>query len=767
MKNLAVTVLMQDPLDPGKLTPIATLLPDREPAEGFNLGPLQPKRGPFIFSNDQVFPNLIDALMQNPRGLVYRVANFDIIDEIGRNFAFTSQEINDRTASLLIDNGSFDSDSDGEGDLTEYHRVATGTGREVEIDGQRRRIIFDAQGNQVGISLREALESALGLTHYDEAATPTRGLTAEQIESSYSTVLDPDSQIERIWRIRNTARGASLQDQNLRKAWEILTPTGIGEPRALEDIVLSTESDLKLAFVEDDDDDRVTKALELMNNCLDSRPDSDGDGLLDREEILLGFEIDINGRSRKVFSSCSLTDSDRDGLTDFEEVNISDDDDDNDGVSDAEDRFPFDPFEWADNDGDGIGNNADTDDDNDGFADDDDFCPLNFTFPGSNVDDDGDGFGNDCDAFIEDSAEWLDTDTDFIGNNADTDDDGDNIPDDQDAFPLDFTEHADSDGDGVGDFADAFPADAGETKDSDGDGVGDNIDAFPFDPNETADTDNDGVGNNNPNETDDDNDTVPDATDNCPLVVNKDQADADGDGVGNLCDAFPFDSSETTNSDGDGTGDNADLDDDNDGVNDEDDLFPLDPNESADSDGDGVGDNRDAFPNNPAETLDSDNDGIGNNEDEEDDGDNIADEVDAFPLDPNEANDDDGDGVGDDSDAFPFDPAETLDSDGDGVGNNADPDDDNDGIPDADDFSPVSVDKVRGRAGRFRTDPFSQDTDGDGLTDKEEIDGFEVTLRATGEVKKVFTDPTRSDTDGDGAADNIEARLGGDPQQPQ
>ncbi|MCP9496538.1 MAG: thrombospondin type 3 repeat-containing protein [Pyrinomonadaceae bacterium MAG19_C2-C3] len=34
----------------------------------------------------------------------------------------------------------------------------------------------------------------------------------------------------------------------------------------------------------------------------------------------------------------------------------------------------------------------------------------------------------------------------------------------------------------------------------------------------------------------DDNDGVNDATDNCPLVANADQANADGDGLGNVCD---------------------------------------------------------------------------------------------------------------------------------------------------------------------------------------------------------------------------------------
>jgi hypothetical protein len=42
---------------------------------------------------------------------------------------------------------------------------------------------------------------------------------------------------------------------------------------------------------------------------------------------------------------------------------------DNDGVLDEEDMFPEDFREWADNDGDGVGDNADTDDDNDGWSD--------------------------------------------------------------------------------------------------------------------------------------------------------------------------------------------------------------------------------------------------------------------------------------------------------------------------------------------------------------------------------------------------------------
>jgi len=127
-------------------------------------------------------------------------------------------------------------------------------------------------------------------------------------------------------------------------------------------------------------------------------------------------------------------------------------DKDGDGVEDALDAFPLDATEWIDTDGDGIGNNAD-------------------------LDDDGDGVEDTLDAFPLDSTESLDTDGDGIGNNADLDDDGDGVEDILDAFPLDATESVDTDGDGIGNNTDL---------DDDGDGVLDVDDAYPLDPTNGA-----------------------------------------------------------------------------------------------------------------------------------------------------------------------------------------------------------------------------------------------------------------------------------------
>ena len=427
-------------------------------------------------------------------------------------------------------------------------------------------------------------------------------------------------------------------------------------------------------------------------------------------------------------------------------VIVSNVDKDDDGIIDAKDAFPEDASEWLDTDSDSIGNNKDTDDDGDGVADADDVFPL-------------------------DNTESVDTDGDNIGNNKDTDDDNDGVADVDDALPLDKTESVDTDSDGIGNNKDT---------DDDDDGIADTDDAFPLDSSESADTDGDKIGNNK--DTDDDGDSVADADDAFPLdktesvdtdsdgIGNNKDTDDDGDGVLDSNDAFPLDQTESVDTDGDTIGNNKDTDDDNDGVLDSNDAFPTDKSETLDTDGDGVGDNFDAFPADKSETVDTDGDGVGDNADAfpddksetvDTDGDGVGDNADAFPEDKSETLDTDGDGVGDNADGFPADKSETTDTDGDGVGDNADafPEDksetldtDGDGVGDNADAFPVDKsetvdtdgDGVGDNADAFPEDKSETvDTDGDGVGDN--TDAFPEDKSET------------VDTDGDGVGDNTDA----------
>jgi len=211
-------------------------------------------------------------------------------------------------------------------------------------------------------------------------------------------------------------------------------------------------------------------------------------------------------------------------------------DSDGDGYTDPEDAFPDQPLQWADQDGDGFGDNVQ-------FTDGDECIDVYGKSTENGVqgcpDFDGDGhadpFGDfvakpDCtgaDAFPDDPLQWCDKDGDGIGDNyqvtnktvIDEDNPGlmielcDQIGD---AFPNDATQWSDMDCDGRGDnntgiAPDAFPLRKTQQDDNDGDGYGNNFTNGAYQPDECRnefgtstidrfgcpDSDNDGMSNLN------------------------------------------------------------------------------------------------------------------------------------------------------------------------------------------------------------------------------------------------------------------------------
>jgi len=148
----------------------------------------------------------------------------------------------------------------------------------------------------------------------------------------------------------------------------------------------------------------------------------------------------------------------------------------------------------------------------------------------------------------------------------------------------------DGDGDGLGDACDADP---------EGDGVLDVADNCPRVANASqADANGDGVGD----ACDADADGVADDRDNCPTVANRDQrvfarhvgqaCDIDADGTSDAVDNCPAAANFLqADTDGDGAGDACDADDDGDGLLDGDDNCDTHPSSlQPDVDGDNVGD---------------------------------------------------------------------------------------------------------------------------------------------------------------------------------
>ncbi len=192
-------------------------------------------------------------------------------------------------------------------------------------------------------------------------------------------------------------------------------------------------------------------------------------------------------------------------------------------------------------DGDGVPDECEPDSDGDGVIDDCDECPLDpykiveglcpCGVPNSDVDRDSDGT-IDC---------------------------RDGCPDDPNKVKPGFCgcgkPETDSDGDGTPDCVDGCPNDSGKTQpgfcgcnkpetDSDGDGTPDCIDNCAHDPAKTEP----GLCGCGTADTDTDRDGIPDCKDNCPEVANPNQLDADGNGVGDACEAAsqPEESQKTT-----------------------------------------------------------------------------------------------------------------------------------------------------------------------------------------------------------------------------
>lgn len=222
---------------------------------------------------------------------------------------------------------------------------------------------------------------------------------------------------------------------------------------------------------------------------------------------------------------------------------------DGDGVANADDAFPYDASASVDTDGDGKPDSVtgettlvvDTDDDNDGVLDvnEAEGCSLK-------RDCDGDGRLDLTDRFPLNPAEWKDSDGDCgdidyntttsgngCGNNSDTDDDNDGLSDADEATAGTKPLVADTDGDGLSDGDEVHDLGTNPLlKDTDGDTHNDNVDVFPTNAAEWADSD---VGEGdvaNP-------DGIGDNSDNCPTVYNPGQEDVNSNSVGDACDATP------------------------------------------------------------------------------------------------------------------------------------------------------------------------------------------------------------------------------------
>jgi len=268
---------------------------------------------------------------------------------------------------------------------------------------------------------------------------------------------------------------------------------------------------------------------------------------------------------------------------------IVDNDADDDTYCDADDVFPNDPAEWLDTDDDGLGDNADI---LSGCTE-----PTACNYDASTTVNTDNTVCNIPDGICESCS----GETDGTGTIVDNDADDDTYCDADDVFPNDPAEWLDTDGDGLGDNADILSGctddtacnyDASTTVNTDSASC---IFSTDLDACATCSGETDGSGTIVDNDDDDDSVCNADEIEGCTeeSACNYDATpttDTDND----LCIyAVDLDACASCSGEQDGTGTIVDNDADDDTYCDTDDAFPNDPAEWLDTDGDGLGDNAD------------------------------------------------------------------------------------------------------------------------------------------------------------------------------
>lgn len=280
VENLVLSAVMVS--NNGELSPIANLNLDTN-FNSFGNTSLAggASTGNLTFINGALDLGTTKRLLSDASGLIVSVASSEIIDEDGVAFAFRQNAVTSNTATIIIDYGGKR--------VSERYLVATNT---VDSSGRVNskqtlekilNVPYEVDANGSLSSLRNIAASASVNSYWLSLFVTTDG-----VETS-ATTFDADS------------GGYDFNNLSL-KAGDVL----------------------HLMYVEDSDFDNLGLRAEFFAGTDPDNSDTDGDGLLDGEEVT-GFDLTVDfGKGAgpetfKVSSNPSSVDSDNDGLTDFEE----------------------------------------------------------------------------------------------------------------------------------------------------------------------------------------------------------------------------------------------------------------------------------------------------------------------------------------------------------------------------------------------------------------------------------------------------------------
>jgi alpha-tubulin suppressor-like RCC1 family protein len=209
--------------------------------------------GPFVFETDDLDVDSARALALNTNGLVLRVAGYELVDENGKAFNHNLTAINAKTATVILDYG----EANGRG--IERYMVATNTDPAV-----------------LRITAAKAMSDVLGLVKDGSTALKSYTTGAGGVLTSVRGVAaDPAT----------TSFWMALHKQSDGVTETIVNYDATVAPYDYDALELKSGDVLHLVYYSDPDGDGLENRQERSVGSDIAVADSDGDGLLDGEEM--------------------------------------------------------------------------------------------------------------------------------------------------------------------------------------------------------------------------------------------------------------------------------------------------------------------------------------------------------------------------------------------------------------------------------------------------------------------------------------------------
>lgn len=325
----------------GDFTMIGTMSPDASewPENGFVLGPGADFT--MAIEREHIGAEIMRALVKNPTALLFQVGSYSIfkLDEWGvqetMNYAVLGENVGQRTGVIVIDYGN--------GNVERY-MVAT-------------NVVRNEGGSGRGVTMQKALSEIIGLDYETcEQVDPDSGPTGRTVLCRVKNVSEFKCDDEQPTSKQEELQREAVCREEINPAilgfWTV-AGTGaqfeVGAVEHFDEVELKNGQQVSLVYLQDSDGDGIYDREEYLLGTDKRNTDTDGDGLNDYEESKGGWQVAVAGRiPYDVFPDPRFSDLDGDFLSDLTESHLGTDpflkDTDGDDQSDSTDDNPLAPL---------------------------------------------------------------------------------------------------------------------------------------------------------------------------------------------------------------------------------------------------------------------------------------------------------------------------------------------------------------------------------------------------------------------------------------